>query len=562
MIGQTISHYRIVEELGKGGMGLVYKAEDTKLNRAVAIKLLAAHMVASDTDRQRFYREARAAAALHHPNIATVFEIDETEEGHPFIVMEFIEGQPLDVGIAERPLPLEQAVAIALQIAEALKAAHEKAIVHRDIKSANVMLTTSGRAKVLDFGLAKTTASTKLTKLGSTLGTIAYMSPEQARGEEVDRRTDLWALGVVLYEMISGKLPFPGDYEQAVMYGIVNVEPEPLTGLRTGVPMALEQVVAKCLRKDRALRYQHADDLIADLQAIDRASLSGSRALVSADRLVGTAASDASHEARTQARSPFRFSLGTLIPWAIAAAALSLALIVWLAHESSDPPLPLTSSLVFEAGAGLAVGTGRNLALSPDGTQLAYVTSASFDGGRLWIRDLADGSMRPLTGTEGAERPFWSPDGSMIGYFAKQALRVVPAKGGSPISLASAPKPSGGAWNARGVILYNPTGGPLFQIPAAGGTPTQVTQLTRQGEHHRSPVFLPDGRHFLFWIIDFSKDNDDDIYKGDLETGRIERIREGGDPTYVESGFLVFRLGYDLDVASVFAHGSIQSVVR
>ena len=199
------------------------------------------------------------------------------------------------------------------------------------------------------------------------------------------------------------------------------------------------------------------------------------------------------------------------------------------------------------------MGPGRNLALSLDGAQLAYVTSVSFDGGRVWIHDLADGNRRALTGTEGAERPFWSPDGSMLGYFAEQALHVVPAKGGPSIRLASAPQPSGGTWNAQGVILYNPAGGALFRIPASGGTPIQVTQLTRKGERHESPVFLPNGQHFLFWIIDHSKDDTQYIYKGDLETGQIEQIREGADPAYAASGLLVFRIGADFDIASIFA---------
>ena len=268
MIGTTISHYKVISELGRGGMGVVYKAEDTKLNRVVALKVLSPHMMGSEDDRARFYREARAAAALHHPNIATVFEIDEHDDA-PFIAMEFIDGPSLDEYIARGPLPLDEVIDIAAQVAGALGVAHAKGIVHRDVKSANIKLTNDGVAKVLDFGLAKTSASTKLTQMGSTVGTVAYMSPEQASGHEVDQRSDIWSLGAVIYEMIAGKMPFPGAYEQAVVYSILNTDPPSLTTIRTGVPMALERIVAKCLSKDVDRRYQSTVEIPVDLRAVD-----------------------------------------------------------------------------------------------------------------------------------------------------------------------------------------------------------------------------------------------------------------------------------------------------
>ena len=280
-------------------MGIVYKAEDTKLNRTVAIKILPSAALASEENRERFYREARAAAALHHPHIATVFEIDEAvpsdaphgTEPSPFIAMEFVDGGTLKDEIDKGPMDLRRAVTIAGQIAEALKAAHAKDIVHRDIKGPNVMLTPEGDAKVLDFGLAKTAQSTMLTRIGSTLGTAAYMSPEQARGEEVDARTDIWSLGVVLFEMIAGRLPFAGEYEKAVMYGILNETPPPLTGLRTGVPMGLEWIVTKMLAKSPDERYQSCSDLIVDLKTVDLSAsglsrMSGAESVASAS--VGT----------------------------------------------------------------------------------------------------------------------------------------------------------------------------------------------------------------------------------------------------------------------------------
>jgi serine/threonine-protein kinase len=267
MIGKTISHYKILEKLGEGGMGVVYKAEDTKLKRLVALKFLPSSLMASEAEKTRFVHEAQAAAALNHPNICTIYEINEAD-GQSFIAMEFIEGQSLKDKIAAGPLKIDEALNIAMQVAEGLHAAHEKKITHRDIKPANVMITTKGQAKIMDFGLAKLAGRTVVTKEGMTLGTVAYMSPEQGRGEEVDRRTDIWAFGVVLYEMITGQHPFKGMYEQAVMYSIMNEEPEPMTGLRTGVPMELERIVNKCLAKNPGERYQHVDEMLVDLRVI------------------------------------------------------------------------------------------------------------------------------------------------------------------------------------------------------------------------------------------------------------------------------------------------------
>jgi len=269
MIGKSVSHYRILEKLGEGGMGVVYRAEDTKLKRIVALKFLPPELTRDPEARERFVQEAQTASALDHPNICTIHEIDETE-GQTFIAMACVEGQSLKDRIASGPLRLDEAVAIALQIAEGLEEAHEKGIVHRDIKSANVMVNPKGQAKIMDFGLAKLAGGVKLTRPGTTLGTIAYMSPEQARGEEVDHRTDIWSLGVVFYEMVAGRVPFKADREQAVVYSILNDPPEPLTAQRTGVPMELERIVGKALAKMIDERYQHAGDMLADLRVLRR----------------------------------------------------------------------------------------------------------------------------------------------------------------------------------------------------------------------------------------------------------------------------------------------------
>jgi eukaryotic-like serine/threonine-protein kinase len=273
MIGKTISHYEIIEKLGEGGMGIVYKAHDTKLDRTVALKFLPSHLTASEEDKQRFIREAKAAAALNHPNICTIHNVDEYD-GKQFIVMEYIDGVTLrekmaDVG-SHRDAPLQTMIEFSIQIAKALAEAHEKGIVQRDIKPENIMVDSKNRIKVMDFGLAKLAGRTMITKEGTTLGTIVYMSPEQARGDEADQRSDIWSLGVVLYEMITGQHPFKGEYDQVVIYNILNEDPQSITSLRTDVPKEFEHIVNKCLQKQATHRYQHVDDLLADLRAIAR----------------------------------------------------------------------------------------------------------------------------------------------------------------------------------------------------------------------------------------------------------------------------------------------------
>ena len=269
MVGRTISHYKILSEVGRGGMGIVYKAEDEKLKRPVALKFLAAHLLKDEEARKRFDREAKAAAALSHPNICTVHEIDEID-GQTFIAMEFVEGESLDKRIEQGPLKIPEALDIAQQIATGLEAAHKKKIVHRDIKPGNVIVDAEGHVTIVDFGLALLTEGSKLSQLDTTVGTAAYMSPQQIQGMKVDHRTDIWALGCVLYEMICGQRPFKGVYDKALLYEIVNEGQQPLTGLRTGVPVELEWVVGKCLAKTPDERYQDVNNLLVDLRAVRR----------------------------------------------------------------------------------------------------------------------------------------------------------------------------------------------------------------------------------------------------------------------------------------------------
>ena len=275
VIDLTISHYRIIEKLGEGGMGVVYKAIDTKLDRTVALKFLAPDLVSNDESRQRFIREAKAAAALQHPNICTVHEIDEVD-GRTFIAMAYLQGEELTKRIEKGPLSVERLLDIAVQVARGLQEAHSKGVVHRDIKPANIMDTTTGQAVLMDFGLAQVAAeASKLTREGTTVGTSAYMSPEQTSGEKLDQRTDIWALGVVLYEMATGQVPFQGHYEQAILYSILHEAPKPITALRTGVPPDLERITNKCLAKRAEERYQTVSDLLADLSTLKRSTESG-----------------------------------------------------------------------------------------------------------------------------------------------------------------------------------------------------------------------------------------------------------------------------------------------
>ncbi len=253
MIGKTVSHYQIAEKLGEGGMGVVYKAEDTKLKRTVALKFLPPELTRDAAAKKRFVHEAQAASSLDHPHISTIHEIEETEDGQTFIVMAYYEGETLKAKINRQPLKIDEAIHIALQVVDGLSEAHEKKIVHRDIKSENIIVSSKSHVRIMDFGLAKLAGRTKLTKTGTSVGTAAYMSPEQTKGSEVDHRSDIWSLGIVLYEMVTGQLPFQGDYEQAVVYSILQEDPEPVTALRTGIPVEFESVINKCLDKDPAV---------------------------------------------------------------------------------------------------------------------------------------------------------------------------------------------------------------------------------------------------------------------------------------------------------------------
>lgn len=344
MIGNTILHYKITKKLGEGGMGVVYKAEDTKLMREVALKFLSSQAVAGEEERDRFEREARAAAALDHPNICPIYEINEAD-GQRFIAMAFVEGESLQSVVRQGPLPFRDILNYAIQIADGLQAAHEKGIVHRDVKPANILFSGKRLVRITDFGLAKFAGQTELTKEGSSLGTVAYMSPEQTQGIEVDHRTDVWALGAVIYEMITGKRPFVGDYDQAVIYSIINQDPQPPTGLRSGVPMELERIVSKSLAKNRDERYQHIEEMLVDLKTVQK-TLEASNSITSGSARTG-AKNVPGHSSGAQGRSPkSKAGLLIAIPFVLILVVLA-AYGFWGKRDSSSSTINSIAVLPF-----------------------------------------------------------------------------------------------------------------------------------------------------------------------------------------------------------------------
>ena len=380
MLGRTISHYKITEKLGEGGMGVVYKAEDSKLRRTVALKLPPLDQLAAEEAKARFVREAQAAAALNDPNICTVHEIDEAD-GRTFIAMEFVAGQNVKDKVRDGALPLDEALDIAIQAARALQTAHEEGIVHRDVKSANLMVTAQGQVKVMDFGLAQVGDRSQLTLSGTTLGTPAYMSPEQTQAQPTDRRTDIWSLGVVLYEMVTGQLPFHGEVLAAVTYAVVNTEPEPPSALRSGLPSELDQVIAKALAKDPAERYQHVDEMLEDLRVLE-----GQIGAPSSSTKPSKKPSTAAHReavARTRRRR-WAWALGVAAAAAVVTiAGLSVGNFLPTAEAPLEPlrPVPLTTYPGFEG----------NPSFSPDGNQVAFSWNEQRDNWDSWVRPLDSG---------------------------------------------------------------------------------------------------------------------------------------------------------------------------
>jgi len=520
MEGKNISHYKILHKIGEGGMGIVYKAEDTKLKRTVALKFLPVEKLGSKQEKSRFFREAQASAALNHANIATVYEIEEVE-GHSFIVMEYIKGTNLKEMIAAGPLKLKKAINIAAQIAVGLQAAHESGVVHRDIKSSNIMITEKEQVKIMDFGLAKLAGSSMLTQKGTTMGTPAYMSPEQTQGEQVDYRTDIWSLGVVLYEMVTGQLPFKGDYEQALIYSIINEDPEPITALRSRVPMELERIVLKCLAKDPNSRYQHASEIPVDLRGVDITSSSSSA--IQPNVTLATV---------TPRRSLLK-RISVVLFWAAILVAVSLG--IWKLFIASS--VSVIHRLTISTDSPINFSNGSAIAISPDGRHVVYASQKE-NSDLLYLRPLDQFEAKPIEGTQRAACPFFSPDGQWLGFVADGELKKVSVFGGVPISLCKVNSLLGSCWTKDNIIYFSSRisstkhNSTIFRISANGGAPKMITHPkdTTNGEIHCWPEMLPNKKMLIFTSIPANSHNPNDgnIECYYLETGLQRTILKGG----------------------------------
>ncbi|MBI3450365.1 MAG: protein kinase [Acidobacteria bacterium] len=539
--GTRLGPYEILSPLGAGGMGEVYRARDTRLGRDVAVKALPEHLASSPEARERFEREAKAISSLNHPNICTLHDVG-TEGSTGYLVMELLEGETLMLRLARGPMKWEEALPVAAQIAGALEKAHRKGIVHRDLKPANIMLTKSG-AKVLDFGVAKLrddtspappgvgmlptaapTRTTPLTSHGAVLGTMQYMAPEQLEGKVVDHRADIFSFGAVLYEMLSGKRAFEGASQASVIAAILERAPRPLAEFVTPASPALDRVVLRCLAKDPDARWQSAFDIKSELEWI--AGGSGTREAVTGAALAAATAPK---------RSPV-VAAGLALIFGAALFALG-----WSLHRSAPAPAPVTrASLVLPAGFSLDTDN-NSVAISPDGTRLAFAGSEVGAKSHLWIRRLDSLTAQPLTGTEGASYPFWSPDGSTLGFFADHKLRKISATGGVVQAICDAADGRGASWSSSGVIVYAPEPfGGLFSVPATGGTPAALTSA-ESTLTHRNPHFLPDGKRVLYFSGRNWKDAGNGIFVVDLATKESRLLAQAdSEGIYVEPGYLAF----------------------
>jgi serine/threonine protein kinase len=520
--GLRIASYEIEAALGAGGMGEVWKVHDTRLNRIVALK------TAKSQFSDRFEREAKAVAALNHPNIAALYDVGTSPSGFGYLVMEYVDGLTLADRIRHGPIPKAEALSIARQIAEAIEAAHERGIIHRDLKPANIKLKSDGTVKVLDFGLAKALdsedehqAESMFTTRGVIMGTASYMSPEQAMGKRLDRRTDIWSFGVVLHEMLTGKRVFGGDTSGEIIEKVIKTDP-PLDA----VPPEWRTLIGRCLVKDSRRR----------LQAIGEARLILEDGLASAKASTSGLA-DGVNRARNF--------------WPSIAAALAVALIVVsVVFYFRSPPRVDVLETRLDISAP-STNDPRSFGLSPDGRWIVYVASVEGGGSRLWVRSLGSTTAKALTTTEGgAAYPFWSPDSRSIGFFSGGKLKTIDVDGVSLQTVADAPSGRGGSWSTQGVILFAPgSANPLMRVPAAGGEAVAATKLDASGSH-RFPQFLPDGSHFIFYAerpptsaSAPSSESDvlNSVYLGTLgsfETKRLTAADSAG--LFISSGWLVW----------------------
>jgi serine/threonine protein kinase len=559
--GTRLGPHEIIAPLGAGGMGEVYRARDTRLGREVAIKVLPQHLSASPEVRARFEREARTVSGLNHPHICTLFDVGR-EGNTDYLVMELIEGETLADRLAKGALPTPEVLRIGGEIADALDKAHRAGIVHRDLKPGNIMLTRSG-AKLMDFGLARATGlashagsgasiatmtqsptvAQPLTAEGSIVGTFQYMSPEQLEGKEADERSDLWALGCVLYEMATGKRAFDGKSQASLITSIMGSEPAPISQVAPMAPPALDRVVRACLAKDPADRLQSAHDVKLQLAWI----------------VEGGSQAGVPKPVATRRRSRERLA------WSIAAVAvIAAAAMVVLSKSPASHAPPVHAALQPPKRVLFSSSTDKPLplAISPDGTTMAFCARDGEGPDRLWVRSLGTDDARPLAGTDGAEGPFFSPDGRSLGFFAGGVLKRIDVAGGPVIPLVAGVDPRGGTWNRDGLILFTRnSAGPVVRVAADGGPVTDATVLdsTLAESTHRYPHFLPDSRHFLYLArkAGAGKGENPTIYVGEIDSNERKPVLEVASNVIYASGHLLYVRGTVL-VAQRFDLGSFE----
>jgi serine/threonine protein kinase/Tol biopolymer transport system component len=548
--GRRLGPYEILSSIGAGGMGEVYRARDTRLDRIVAIKVLPSHLADRAELRERFDREAKTIASLNHPHICTLYDTGHQDE-IDFLVMEYLEGETLAQRLVKGSLPIPQVLQYAVEISDALDKAHRKGVTHRDLKPGNIMLTKSG-TKLLDFGLAKLkqeaapanvslsdlpTGNDPLTAQGTILGTLQYMAPEQVEGREVDARTDIFAFGAVVYEMATGKRAFEGKTQASLIAKILETDPPPISSLQPMTPPALDRVVKRCLAKEPDERCQSAKDLTEELKWIGE----GGSQLTSAPTAEAKGI-------RALSRRPVILGLsGLLVGLTIA------SLTTWNLKPAPSPAPPPVSRLVINLPPGQQLAgleAGPAVALSSDGSHLAYVAR---QGGsqQLYLRAMDSVDAKPIPGTEGAIEPFFSPDGQWVGFFAGGTLKKISVTGGVAQTLGNASLPSGASWGSQGTIAFAPlVAGVLQQVPDGGGAPQPLTRLEKGEVSHHWPEFLPGGKAVLFAVSGNSASwANAQIVAQPIGAGEQRNLIQGAtQPRYATSGQLVYAQGGSLMV--------------
>jgi serine/threonine protein kinase/Tol biopolymer transport system component len=539
--------------LGEGGMGEVYKAQDTKLDRFVALKFLPSQLTASEEDKARFIQEAKAASAMNHPNVCTIHSIEEYEN-QLFIVMEFVEGKTLRD--KKDSLSEKQILEIGIQVAEGLAAAHEKGIVHRDIKPENIMIRKDGIALIMDFGLAKLYKESnvsRLTKAGSTVGTMGYMSPEQIQGLDVDHRTDIFSLGVVLYELLAGDLPFKGVHDTAMLYEIVNVEAPPISTVKEGIDPELDEIILECLEKDKDERCQSAKELAKDLRKVKKSagnrksrvySVNSKTFITKSGEVTSvTPSGSLTVEVMNRKIDLTKFTRSRIIPWVFSIVLLTALIVAWpMLNKPAQEKIVTKFSLELNNNLILDVNNYPALAISHDGKSLVFKAN-----GKFYLRKMNSTEPVIISGIENASSPFFSPDDKWLGFFRNGKLEKISLSGGTPVILADASDNRGGTWSKNGMIVFSPsTTEGLSMISENGGTEKKITipDSTKNERTHRWPSFLPDGKHVLFTMgtlasPDYYENAEIDIV--DIETGERKSLIKGASTArYISTGHIIF----------------------